>query len=156
MKRRETKEAKHGGSDSFGQAFEGAGDAAPERGGPIRCCGGVFCGTRAAWRGAPRACARVGCAAAREAVRRARDRSRLIVRVSPADFDVIRQNRDEILEGLEAGHVEIAADDRVELGGCLLETPSGNLDSRLEVQLANLRRTLLEARSRQINEDGTL
>jgi len=95
-------------------------------------------------------------AAAREAVRRARDRSRLIVRVSPADFDVIRQNRDEILEGLEAGHVEIAADDRVELGGCLLETPSGNLDSRLEVQLANLRRTLLEARSRQINEDGTL
>jgi flagellar assembly protein FliH len=52
--------------------------------------------------------------------------------------------------------VEIAADDRVELGGCLLETPSGTLDSRLEVQLANLRRTLLEARSRQINEDGTL
>ncbi len=95
-------------------------------------------------------------AAAREAVRRARDRSRLIVRVSPADFDVIRQNRDEILAGLEAGHVEIAADDRVELGGCLLETPSGNLDSRLEVQLANLRRILLEARSRQINEDGTL
>lgn len=95
-------------------------------------------------------------AAAREAVRRARDRSRLIVRVSPADFDVIRQNRDEILGGFEAGQVEIAADDRVELGGCLLETPSGNLDSRLEVQLANLRRTLLEAKSRQINEDGTL
>jgi len=95
-------------------------------------------------------------AAVREPVRRARDRSRLIVRVSPLDFDVIRQNRDKILEGIEAGQVEIAADDRVELGGCLLETPSGNLDSRLEVQLANLRRTLLEAKSRQINEDGTL
>jgi len=95
-------------------------------------------------------------AAVRESVRRARDRSRLIVRVSPADFDVIRQHRNKILEGLEAGQVEIAADDRVELGGCLLETPSGNLDGRLEVQLANLRRTLLEAKSRQINEDGTL
>jgi flagellar assembly protein FliH len=95
-------------------------------------------------------------AAVREAVRRARDRSRLIVRVSPADFDLIRDNRVKILEGLDAGRVEIAADDRVELGGCLLETPSGTLDSRLEVQVANLRRTLLEARSRQINEDGTL
>ena len=95
-------------------------------------------------------------AVVREAVRRVRDRSRLIVRVSPADFDVVRQNRDKILEGLDAAQVEIAADDRVELGGCLLETPSGNLDGRLEVQLANLRRTLLEAKSRQINEDGTL
>ncbi|SRR6266480_1099695 len=95
-------------------------------------------------------------AAVREAVRRARDRSRLIVRVSPADFEVIRGNRDKILEGLEAGQVEIAADDRVEFGGCLLETPSGNLDGRLEVQFANLRRTLLEAKSRQFNEDGTL
>ncbi len=95
-------------------------------------------------------------AAVREAVRRARDRSQLIVRVSPADFDVIRDNRDKILEGREAGQVEIAADDRVELGGCLLETPSGSLDGRLEVQLANFRRILLEAKSRRINEDGTL
>jgi flagellar assembly protein FliH len=85
--------------------------------------------------------------AVREAVRRARDRSRLTVRVSPADFEVIRDHRDKILEGLEAGKVEIIADERVELGGCLLETPSGNLDGRLEAQLANLHRTLLAAKS---------
>jgi len=37
---------------------------------------------------------------------------------------VIRENLDRILEGLEPGHVEVLADDRIELGGCLLDTPS--------------------------------
>jgi len=82
-------------------------------------------------------------AAVREVVRRARERSRLTVRVSPSDYVLIREHLATVLEGLEAGQVEVAADERVELGGCLLETPSGSLDGRLEVQLSNLRRTLL-------------
>jgi flagellar biosynthesis/type III secretory pathway protein FliH len=82
-------------------------------------------------------------AAVREVVRRARERSRLTLRVSPSDYALIREHLATVLEGLEAGQVEVAADERVELGGCLLETPCGNLDGRLEVQLSNLRRTLL-------------
>jgi len=86
-------------------------------------------------------------AAVRETVRRARDRSQLTLRVSPADFAAIREHLGTVLDGLEAGQVEVAADDRVELGGCLLETPAGQLDGRLEVQLANLRQALLAARA---------
>jgi flagellar biosynthesis/type III secretory pathway protein FliH len=86
-------------------------------------------------------------AAVRETVRRARERSRLTLRVSPGDFAMLHQHLDAVLEGLEAGQVEVAADERVELGGCLLETPSGQLDGRLEVQLAGLRRALLESRA---------
>jgi flagellar assembly protein FliH len=86
-------------------------------------------------------------AAVRETVRHARDRSRLTLRVSPADFAAIREHLDTVLEGLEAGQVEVAADERVELGGCLLETPAGQLDGRLEVQLASLRQALLAARA---------
>ena len=90
----------------------------------------------------------------RELARRARDRSRLVLRVSPADFELLSASRERILEGLEAGQVEIAADERVELGGCLLETPSGNLDARLEVQLSNLRHALLAARGGQAAGDA--
>lgn len=86
-------------------------------------------------------------AAVREVVRRARERSRLTVRVSPSDYALIREHLATVLEGLEAGQVEVAADERVELGGCLLETPCGSLDGRLEVQLDRLRQTLAAART---------
>jgi flagellar assembly protein FliH len=94
-------------------------------------------------------------AAVRETVRRARDRSRLTLRVSPADFVAIREHLATVLDGLEAGQVEVVPDERVELGGCLLETASGQLDGRLEVQLANLRRALLASRaSRELAQAG--
>ena len=85
-------------------------------------------------------------AAVREVVRRARERSRLSLHVSPSDYALIREHLAAVLEGLEAGQVEVVSDERVQLGGCLLETPSGSLDGRLEVQLENLRRALLAAR----------
>jgi flagellar assembly protein FliH len=88
-------------------------------------------------------------AAVREVVRRARDRTRLVLRVSTADYPMIREHLATILEGLETGQVEVAADERVELGGCLLETAAGHLDGRLETQLANLRQALLAARGAQ-------
>jgi len=86
-------------------------------------------------------------AAVREVIRHAKDRSKLVVRVSPTDFSVIRSR------GVEHDirhdpDVQIVADDRVELGGCLLETPAGNLDGRLETQLQLLRETLLQARTK--------
>jgi flagellar assembly protein FliH len=81
-----------------------------------------------------------------EVIRGAKDRSRLLVRVRRADFAWIQQSRDRILDGLDTGSVEFVADDRVILGGCILETPMGNLDGRLETQLAGLRELLLTAR----------
>jgi flagellar assembly protein FliH len=90
----------------------------------------------------------------REVVRRARDRSRLVVRVSPRDYGLIEAHRERILEGFDSGRVELVADDRVELGGCLLESPGGTLDGRLEVQMAALRDALLAAKARQAAEGG--
>jgi flagellar assembly protein FliH len=85
----------------------------------------------------------------KEVIRQAKDRSRLLIRVNPDDYRDLMGEREPLVEGLNAQHVEFAADDRVELGGCLLETPSGNLDGRLEVQLQQLRDTLLSARHRR-------
>ena len=86
----------------------------------------------------------------KEVIRQAKDRSRLLIRVNPANYRELMDERESLIEGLNAQHIEFSADDRVELGGCLLETPSGNLDGRLEVQLQQLRDTLLTARHRRM------
>jgi flagellar assembly protein FliH len=89
-------------------------------------------------------------AVVREVVKRAKDSTRLTVHVSPSDYEWISKEKDVLLENLGAGTVDIVPDERVQLGGCLLETPSGNLDGRLEVQLQCLRDALLSARSRRL------
>lgn len=87
-------------------------------------------------------------AVVREVVRAAKDRSRLVVRVHPDDLAVLNVCVDDVGRGLSSGTIETVADDRVVLGGCLLETPGGNLDGRLEIQLQQLRDALLSARAR--------
>jgi flagellar assembly protein FliH len=82
----------------------------------------------------------------RQVIHGAKDRSRLFVRVRKADLEWIVTHRNDLLEGLDAGNVEFVADDRVTLGGCILETPVGNLDGRLETQLASLRDILLSTK----------
>jgi len=89
-------------------------------------------------------------AVVREVISHAKDRSRLVIRVSPADYRELKTAHEMFTENGNSQKVEILADDRVELGGCLLETPAGNLDGRLEVQLQQLRDTLLNARQRRL------
>jgi len=88
-------------------------------------------------------------AAVREVMHKAKERSRLVARVAPHDFEILNGDRSRLIEGLNVGEVEVVADERVRMGGCLLETPAGNLDGRLEIQLGQLRDVLLSARARQ-------
>lgn len=85
-------------------------------------------------------------AVVREVVRQSKERSKLVVRVSPSDFEMLSEGRVELAGGLNIGQVDFVADDLIELGGCVLETPSGSLDGRLEIQLQRFRETLLNAR----------
>lgn len=85
-------------------------------------------------------------ATVREAVRHSKERGRLLVRVSPEDFELLSSRRRELLEGAVAGEVDLVADEKVKLGGCLLEGASGSLDARLELQLQRLREVLVRAR----------
>lgn len=87
-------------------------------------------------------------AVVREVVHHAKERSRLVIRVNPGDLEVVRACAADIASGTSAGNVDIVPDDRVVLGGCLLETPAGTLDGRLEIQLQQLRDTLVHARLR--------
>ena len=72
------------------------------------------------------------------------DRTRILVRVHPSDYEVMKSMRSEITslsEGIE--HFKIEADGSVTPGSCRVETPSGLLDADFTTQLAELRRALI-------------
>jgi len=80
-----------------------------------------------------------------EAMRQVRSKEGLVLRVSPADYELLAA-RAPLAEGVK---LELAADERVASGGCLIETSGGTLDARLEVQLRQLLETLARAREAQ-------
>lgn len=73
------------------------------------------------------------------------------VRVSPRDFDFL--NSGEWVPPKRNGgpRFEFLPDERIELGGCIIETTHGELDARLETQLRRLKEVLIETRSKQLS-----
>jgi flagellar assembly protein FliH len=84
-------------------------------------------------------------AVVREVIRGVRERENLVVRVAPQDYELIAGERQRLLRNGDASRIELVSDERIELGGCLIETAGGTLDGRLETQLQRLRDTLASA-----------
>ena len=82
----------------------------------------------------------------REVIRDVREREQLLVRLSPQDFALLGEQADVLLKGQEGLRLEFLPDERVVLGGCIVEVAGGTLDGRLETQLKQLSDTLLGAR----------
>ena len=93
-------------------------------------------------------------AAVREVTRTILEREKLVVRVSPDDFGMLDQHRAELLAGDDGAQIELVADERVALGGCLVETTGGTVDARLETQFQRLAETLADARRMQGQAEG--
>lgn len=76
------------------------------------------------------------------------ERDRVVVRLNPDDYTVVAANRQAFLSGLgDDTHVTLTPDEGVGPGGCLVETATGTVDARIEAQLDEIYRTLLEERS---------
>lgn len=90
----------------------------------------------------------------REALRRAEEEGRLLVRVNPGELELARAHRAawaEISEGLD--RLEIVGDRRVPAGGCVIETATRQIDARIETQLDRLTRAIHQ--QLEESEDGT-
>ena len=74
----------------------------------------------------------------RKVLMSARDESEVIVRVNPNQLEILRARQASLAEILQASKLNVVADSRVLLGGCMLETESGIRDGRLETQLQRL------------------
>jgi flagellar biosynthesis/type III secretory pathway protein FliH len=68
------------------------------------------------------------------------DRERIIVRVARDDLETVSKHRDFWLPVSErVDSISIEPDDRIEKGGCIIESNSGVADARLGVQFEELR-----------------
>jgi len=80
----------------------------------------------------------------KEALRRAADRERIVIRVNPQDVEEIKGHRDEYTTSIEGiGSLEIVGDRRVSPGGCVVETNTGNIVADLDAQLEEIKGKLL-------------
>ncbi|MEK7774670.1 MAG: FliH/SctL family protein [Candidatus Zixiibacteriota bacterium] len=63
------------------------------------------------------------------------DRSRLVIKVNPDHLPLLEQQLDTFLtSSTSIKELRLEADPRVRFGGCFIETPTGDIDARLESQ----------------------
>ncbi len=75
-----------------------------------------------------------------QALLRLSQRERVLVRVHPEECALVREFKEDLfrrIDGLE--FLEVKEDPRVARGGCIVETQFGNVDARIETQIAILR-----------------
>jgi flagellar assembly protein FliH len=82
----------------------------------------------------------------KEGLRQLRDRQDLKLHVNPADYEYVREHKEEIASTCDGiRNLQVVDDRRVDPGGCLIETSNGDLDARIETQLAEVGKSFLEA-----------
>lgn len=86
-------------------------------------------------------------ASIRQVLRQVSKKQNLIVHVAQDDFKLLESYRQQLFNGIAKNLPELVADDRIQIGGCIVEGESGSLDGRLEIQLQVLAETLLKVRT---------
>ncbi len=72
------------------------------------------------------------------------DRSRLKIKVNPEHLPIVEQNIERFVkESPTLKEISVEPDPRVRYGGCFIETPTGDIDARVESQLEVIEETLL-------------
>ena len=79
----------------------------------------------------------------RQALTRLVSREVVTLRLNPADLEMIRQHRDDIVSASDVEHLRIVEDSRVDRGGVLVETEAGTIDAKISTQLREARRAIL-------------
>lgn len=78
------------------------------------------------------------------------ERDRVVVHLNPDDYGLVSANRQTFLSGLgDDFPITLSPNEDVGPGGCLVETSTGTVDARIESQIDEIYRTLLEERSVQ-------
>lgn len=82
---------------------------------------------------------------AKRAILKATDRDDLTLRLNPGDLDTALNARDELTQSAKGiKQLKIVSDPAIEPGGCVVDTPNGTVDARLERQLNEMEQSLME------------
>ena len=82
----------------------------------------------------------------RDAILRVKDQKEVVVHVPPDSYDFALMARDELRGLLTAGdtNLTITSDEAMKPGDCLVETPNGSVDARLQTQIEQLKKAVRE------------
>ena len=82
----------------------------------------------------------------RDAILRVKDQKEIVVHVPPNSYDFVPMARDELRSILTAGdtNLTITSDEGLKAGDCLVETPNGSVDARLQTQIEQLKKAVRE------------
>ncbi len=77
------------------------------------------------------------------ALAKVKDQDEFTIRVHPEDFEVLLEAKQELqlMVGREQG-VNISVDRTLQKGGCVVDTPYGSVDARLDTQMENVKKAL--------------
>jgi len=67
------------------------------------------------------------------------------LKLNPQDIEELNTDSKNLLNTSSFNKIKIEGDDRIEKGGCLIETEIGNVDARISTQLIELKRKLEES-----------
>ncbi len=77
----------------------------------------------------------------RDALSRVSAKASIVVRVNPDQFDLVEESKKKLcsfVEGIDS--FELKPDSKVDKGGCVIETPSGSVEARIEKQISELKK----------------
>jgi flagellar assembly protein FliH len=79
------------------------------------------------------------------ALEKVQDQEKITIRVNPECYELVLAARSELQAGLaRAGSVAVMADGALKGGDCIVETPYGTVDARIDTQLELVRAALKE------------
>ncbi len=83
------------------------------------------------------------------ALRQIRNSESVTITVHPDDVPTLTERSDQVLGQQRHGTIEILSDPHLQRGDCRIETATGTIDARLDVQLRALERALLTSMQHQ-------
>ena len=84
-----------------------------------------------------------------EALRGFPEQHDIVVSLHPEDYKVITSNRELFLAGIgEDRQITLKSDEATTLGGCVVESSTGVIDARIEAQLDEIYKGLVEERGK--------
>jgi len=82
----------------------------------------------------------------RRCIRRLHERERICIRVHPDDVETVRAAKENLMASFDGlTRMDVVDDQRVGKGGCVIDSPNGILDARLDRQIKEVKRVLTEA-----------
>jgi len=78
----------------------------------------------------------------REAINKVVGANQVKLKLHPADLEELTEASKNLIHSSSFTKIKIETDDRIERGGCFIETEIGNVDARITTQLNELRKKL--------------